>query len=136
MAKPRVMPESCESASVRETLSKVKEGKKKCTNILFEALENRQYASTVRAMVFAGADTNSRNKEGKTPFDVAALFQRAEAQALLQSAMEAPRQPVVRDEADVIGNHPDHIGDMAADRLLRLLQGREPGPRQASRIPW
>ena len=53
-------------------------------------------AECVRVLLTHGADPSARSKEGKTPFDVAALFQRAEAQALLQSAMEAPRQPVVR----------------------------------------
>jgi receptor-interacting serine/threonine-protein kinase 4 len=57
--------------SVRETLSKVEEGKKICTDVLFEAIENFQYASTIQAMVYAGANVNSRNIEGKAPLHLA-----------------------------------------------------------------
>jgi len=53
-------------------------------------------AECVRVLLKHGADPRIRCKEGNAPLDVAALFERAEVQQLLQAAIENPRAPVKR----------------------------------------
>ena len=50
----------------------------------------------VRVLIRHGADPSISCKEGKTPLEVAELFERSEVQSMLQAAITCPRPPIKR----------------------------------------
>jgi ankyrin repeat protein len=64
------------------------------TALYFAALDGK--AECVSVLLRHGADPLCRCKEGKSPLDVAILFERADVRALLQSAIDCPRPPITR----------------------------------------
>ena len=64
------------------------------TALYFAAMDGN--AECVCALLKHGADPLIRCKEGKTPLDVAELFERCEVQTLLKTAINSPRLPIKR----------------------------------------